>query len=555
MNLLMRLSLAKRVTLGFALVLMLLASITWMSLSRIDALSGTLDQVAFQGTDRARALMAMERAANRFNFVLSRFGASDLDRADAMMEALRQASTDYDGTVAAVAELLPAQDEPKARMAAVAEAAAAMREVVTQVENELAGNSGNTPLFYGIRKATTGDDAARWSSRQEAWQQALAALAEWDGQNSRGLTVATRDGAKASRAGLIAAAMLALALGGAVALWVSRDLRSGLNQVTQSMRRMAAHDLSVPVATKRQDELGELMRSLEDTRQSMHTLAAQVRETSQGIAAASGQITEGSRALSERTDATAATLQRTVGATHQLVNMLDQTVRTASTAGSLAHDAQTVANQGGGVVAQAVHTMEDISGASRRIADILSIIDGIAFQTNILALNAAVEAARAGDQGRGFAVVAGEVRSLAQRSATAAREIKSLIQASLEKVGAGSAQVQQAGSTASEIMKSVERVSQLVVTLADEAGQQRAGIGQASESMAELESIANHNSALAAQSTAAAVTLLGHAQHLSALVARFQLEGVQPEHPPQNGRAGAIAKDAEAASQTVAEIA
>jgi methyl-accepting chemotaxis protein len=257
----------------------------------------------------------------------------------------------------------------------------------------------------------------------------------------------------------------------------------------------------------------------------LHELAAGVRLASDGIDSASGEIAQGSMDLSSRTEETANTLQTTLDALSQVSASVAETTTAARSAHVLSGEASDVATRGGTVMSQVVTTMSEIDLAAHKIADIISIIDGIAFQTNILALNAAVEAARAGEQGRGFAVVATEVRALAGRSAGAAKEIKALIDASLEKVLSGSALVALAGQSTSEVTASVERVSGIIATIAGEAGQQVDRIAQANQFVSQLDEMAHQNAALAEQSAAAAASLRDQATDLSQLVSKFDLGG------------------------------
>jgi methyl-accepting chemotaxis protein len=235
-------------------------------------------------------------------------------------------------------------------------------------------------------------------------------------------------------------------------------------------------------------------------------------------------VAGGNQDLSQRTEQTASSLQQAASSMTQLTGTVRQSAEAASQANQLADSASSVARRGGAVVGEVVSTMDQISTASRRIADIIGVIDGIAFQTNILALNAAVEAARAGEQGRGFAVVAGEVRSLAQRSAEAAKEIKSLIGSSVERVEAGSRLVQEAGGTMNEIVASVQRVSDIIGEISAAAGEQSSGIGQVSQSVTQLDAMTQQNAALVEQSAAAAESLREQSQRLSGLVSAFRLQ-------------------------------
>jgi methyl-accepting chemotaxis protein len=271
------------------------------------------------------------------------------------------------------------------------------------------------------------------------------------------------------------------------------------------------------------DEVGDLQRALGRMVQDLSVSLSTVRDATEQINTASAEIASGNLDLSQRTEEGASSLQRTATAMEELTGTVAQTADSARTANQLAASASNVAQRGGQAVTQVVNTMQEITTSSRRIADIIGTIDGIAFQTNILALNAAVEAARAGEQGRGFAVVASEVRSLAQRSAAAAREIKTLISASMERVEAGTQQVASAGTTMNEIVASVQRVSDIIGEITAATAEQSSGIGQVNGSVADLDSMTQQNSALVEQSAAAAESLKQQANLLAGVVGRFEL--------------------------------
>jgi methyl-accepting chemotaxis protein len=269
---------------------------------------------------------------------------------------------------------------------------------------------------------------------------------------------------------------------------------------------------------------GSVMDGIVRMVESLRTAVAQVRESTESITTASSEIAAGNADLSQRTEAAASNLQQTASSMDQLSGTVRQTAESAGTANQLADTAKAVAARGGQVVSQVVATMDEINAASKKIADIIGVIDGIAFQTNILALNAAVEAARAGEQGRGFAVVAGEVRSLAQRSATAAKEIKGLIGTSVEKVDAGAQLVGQAGASMDEIVASVQRVSGIIAEITAATREQSQGIGEVGGAVTQLDQATQQNAALVEQSAAAAESLKGQALQLAAAMRRFRLE-------------------------------
>jgi methyl-accepting chemotaxis protein len=249
-----------------------------------------------------------------------------------------------------------------------------------------------------------------------------------------------------------------------------------------------------------------------------------VRHGSDAIASASSEVATGTHDLSNRTEQQASSLEQTASASEELASTVQHNAESAAQANQLAREASDVAARGGAVVAQVVDTMDAINTSSRKIVDIIGVIDGIAFQTNILALNAAVEAARAGDQGRGFAVVAAEVRSLAQRSATAAKEIKGLIDDSVDKVGRGTEQVSQAGSTMQEIVTGIQQVAHIVSEIAAASREQSAGIAQINQAVTQLDGVTQQNAALVEQTSAASSALQEQARQLAALAASFKLD-------------------------------
>jgi methyl-accepting chemotaxis protein len=327
----------------------------------------------------------------------------------------------------------------------------------------------------------------------------------------------------ASRRLAIGVFAAALALGVAATVWLARSITGPLQEAVAIAGSVAGGDLTHPIVVDRKDEIGRLLGSLRDMQDSLADLVGRVRSSTDSIAVAAGEIADGNQDLSTRTERQAGSVEETAASMRALTTIVRDSRNGAEQAQRMAGEAADVAARGGRTVAAVVGTMGEIEAASRRIVDIIGVIDGIAFQTNILALNAAVEAARAGEQGRGFAVVATEVHNLAQRSAAAAGEIKGLIGNSVEKVEAGTRLVGEAGGTMQEVVGSVERVAALIAEITATAARQEQGIVQVNDTMGQIDSTIQQNAALVEEAAAAAAALQGQAGGLARAVGAFRL--------------------------------
>ena len=346
---------------------------------------------------------------------------------------------------------------------------------------------------------------------------------------------------------MLALAAAAILFAGVFAWLLSRSITRPLQQAVDIARTIASGDLSHRVAAAGRDEAGQLMLALKDMTTSLVGIVENVRRGTDSIAVSSREIAAGNMDLSSRTEQQAGSLEETASAMEELTATVRQNADSAKQANQLALSASGVATQGGQVVAQVIDTMGAIDASSRKIVDIISVIDGIAFQTNILALNAAVEAARAGEQGRGFAVVATEVRSLAQRSAAAAREIKGLIADSVEKVETGGKLVVQAGATMKELVSSVQRVTDIMAEITSASNEQSAGIEQVNQAISLMDQATQQNAALVEEAAAAAGSMQEQAANLASVVGAFRLDAADQPAAPESAPARAAAPASPAA--------
>ena len=510
-----------RLALGFALVLVLLVAVAVVGILRMAQIQDRLDHVVSVSNVSTGLVIEMR---NNVGDRLASLRVLTLMTDPADMEPelakFKEQTAKYTETQAKLTSIFAAHanDKEKALLAQIKEhEATAMPAIARASELYLANNAMDATrvMIREVRPV------------QKKWTDALNQLAaQEDKQNAQSKLDAE---AAFSNARNFMLALLAIAVVvGAVAAWViTRSLIKQLGGepgYTAKIAGSIAHgDLSIAIDTKESDR-GSLLVEMKEMRNSLVGIVQQVRRGTETIGTASREIAAGNIDLSSRTELQASSLEKTASAMEQLTSTVKQNADNAREANALAATASNVALKGGEVVSQVVGTMGEINTSASKIADIIGVIDGIAFQTNILALNAAVEAARAGEQGRGFAVVASEVRNLAQRSAAAAKEIKTLIGDSLDKVERGSKLVGQAGVTMDEVVSSVKRVTDIMSDIASASAEQSAGIAQVNTSIIEMDSMTQQNAALVEEAAAAAQSLQDQAAELARVVSIFKLE-------------------------------
>ncbi|GAA0409186.1 methyl-accepting chemotaxis protein [Massilia aurea] len=527
-----------RLALGFALVLVLLVAVAVVGILRMAQIQDRLDHVVSVSNVSTGLVVEMR---NNVSDRLASLRVLTLmtDPADMEPEIVKfkEQTAKYDAAQAKLAALFAtyANDQEKALLNQIKEhEATAMPAIGRATDLYLAANAmGATRVM--IREVRP---------VQRKWTDALNALSALeDKQNAQSKADAETAFANA-RNFMLVLLVLAVVIGIVAAVVITRSLLKQLGgepAYTAKIAGSIAHgDLSIVIDTKASDR-GSLLVEMKEMRNSLVGIVEQVRRGTETIGTASREIAAGNIDLSSRTELQASSLEKTASAMEELTATVKQNADSAREANALAATASDVARKGGDVVSQVVGTMGEINTSANKISDIIGVIDGIAFQTNILALNAAVEAARAGEQGRGFAVVASEVRNLAQRSAAAAKEIKTLIGDSVEKVERGSKLVGQAGVTMDEVVSSVKRVTDIMSEIANASAEQSAGIAQVNTSIIEMDSMTQQNAALVEQAAAAAQSLQDQAGELARVVSIFKLEEGEEHHVPAQAQAKAPA--------------
>ncbi len=511
-----RLNIASKLGLGFASVLALTLVVGWLALSQLSNLSVKTEQIATNNLPSVQYAAALSDLLNG----VRRAEALHLLASDPAVKAEQETK---------IADMRKQMDAVEIKAGTVftsdTEAQAFASYKKNRAEWAVAGAKmlelsrvNNASMAEGMYGDQVGKPFV-------AAMADMGKISSFNASEADTVWAETQQVVRQGKVTVIGALVAALLIGAGLAFLISRAITRPIADAMRVAREMSSGDMTHPLHTDGSDEIAKLLQSLESMRQSLSTVVSNVRHGSEGVASASAEIAQGNNDLSARTEQQASALEETAASMEELSAQVKHNADNAREANQLAATASQVAARGGDVVGKVVDTMKEINTSSRKISDIISVIDGIAFQTNILALNAAVEAARAGDQGRGFAVVASEVRSLAGRSAEAAKEIKLLINASVERVGQGTALVDEAGSTMSEVVDSIRRVTDMMGDISSASNEQAAGVAQVGEAVTAMDRTTQQNAALVEQIAAAASSLKSQANDLVQTVSVFKLAG------------------------------
>ncbi len=509
------LKIGQRLALGFGAVLAALALVLCAGLYNMAVMNDLLAQVVDGNNVRLDSATDMRDAQRRIALGTRDLMLSDAAGFDALNKAIGTAWNDYD-RAAGTLEKMVEPEEIKAILARIVTARASAAPLIQQAQQLARADKldeGQALLRTSVVPAVT------------AWQQAIGAMIDAQAQRNKADQAAGIAQYERARMWLVIVGVTALVLASGIGYLISRSITRPMNRAVQVARTVASGDLTSRIDVDSTDETGQLLAALKEMNASLQNIVGQVRGGTETIATASTEISMGNFDLSARTEQQASSLEETAASMEELTSTVKHNADNARQANGLAQTASDVARRGGAVIADVVTTMGVIKDSADKIVDIIGVIDGIAFQTNILALNAAVEAARAGEQGRGFAVVASEVRTLAQRSANAAKEIKALIDTSVANVGEGSRLVGQAGATMDEIVTSVARVTDIMGEITMASREQETGIEQINQAVSEMDTVTQQNAALVEEAAAAAQSLQEQASSLAEVVSVFKLEG------------------------------
>ncbi|MFZ6742788.1 methyl-accepting chemotaxis protein [Undibacterium sp. JH2W] len=514
MNQLSRLKISSRLAVGFGLVILFSCGLLILGLFRLSQLQASTDYIFNTKVASLDAATDMREQGRALALVLRKMTApSDMAEAERETKKLAKILEGYDASEASAKKLIDDKEGKDTLQNSVDQ-----KRQVLAIANKIKGLVAEGNYFDAASVLQT-----EFNAPNEKWMLSLGELAQQQHKAMKAAYDESLTNYKSARLGMLLIGVLTIVIGSLAAWLIARTIAGPIKRSAIIADQIANGDLSKPVEASGTDEIGDLLHSLKMMQENLLNTISQIKTGTETITVASQEIASGNADLSSRTESQASSLEETASSMEELTSTVRQNADNARQANQLVVSASGVAVKGGAVVGQVVSTMGSIKESSRKIVDIIGVIDGIAFQTNILALNAAVEAARAGEQGRGFAVVAAEVRNLAQRSASAAKEIKSLISDSVDKVDQGSKLVDEAGKTMDEIVTSVQHVADIMSEITAASQEQSSGIEQVNLAITQMDEMTQQNAALVEQAAAAAESMEEQAVALAKAVSVFQL--------------------------------
>ena len=520
MSFINNLTIRMRLAAGFGLVLFLLACVIGLGIKDIGEIEQRLDDIVNDNNAKVRLVNKMSEAVHIVSSSMRTVALlHDADAIAGEQKKLQAARAVYDASFATLQKYPSSAAGTEIRVA-ILEAMTNARKLNNEVIDLALQNKDEEAIALLLTRA---------GPATAVWQGHLDRNLDLQEANTKNSHAVAQKAYTDTRNILLGLGTFALLVGVAVAVATIRSILRPLNEAIQLAEAVAQGDLTRTVNAERKDETGKLLQALQHMNTSLVRIVTEVRSGTDEISTGSQEIASGNMDLSARTEHQASSLEKTASSMEELTATVSQNAQNARQANSLSAAASSVAMKGGDVISEVVTTMEEINASSRKIVDIISVIDAIAFQTNILALNAAVEAARAGEQGKGFAVVATEVRSLAQRSAAAAKEIKALIDASVEKVDTGSKLVANAGVTMQEIVASVQRVTSIMAEIQSASDEQSIGISEVNQAIVQMDQVTQQNAALVEQAAAASSAMQEQAAGLAKVVSIFKTTTVEQE--------------------------
>ena len=508
------LSIGTRLFASFGLILILMTGISALGIYGMNQSNAALHHIVEINIKKMALLEDMSNSIHIVSRVIRTVALlDDESEANRQREKILKARETYNAAMETL-EKMPLDEKGLAFVADLKQETAAVRPLNNQFLEAI--KTDKAEAIKGLMQVNIPATAK--------WQDKISAFIELQREKSKKDEETASAAFDQSKTIMIALSILAIALGSSTAWLITKSITRPINQAVLIAHTVASGDLTSKFDSTEQDETGQLIRALREMNDSLINIVGQVRQGAETIRVGTKQIASGNMELSSRTEQQAGSLEETASAMEQLTSTVKQNADNARQANTMAISASDIAVKGSSVVSEVVETMGEINESSKKIVDIIGVIDGIAFQTNILALNAAVEAARAGEQGRGFAVVASEVRNLAQRSASAAKEIKILINHSVEKVDTGSKLVDQAGATMKQIVDSVKQVTDIMNEISSASGEQSSGIDQIHMAVAQMDNVTQQNAALVEEAASAAQSLQSQASTLNQVVSVFKLD-------------------------------